>query len=162
MFSLAFSVFGLLEAERQKIQREFETLVADPEMKAIAKKNHLARIHRTTFVDLVTSRTEFSKQDINWVLERLDHVWQQWSQPPQTNQANGLAMLLSEAPDKQNSISLNTKLEQLLEQTRQQQARRQAEATQKVTKTAAKVAIWYSHLCCCLGVSWSFKLSVLT
>ena len=127
----------LSEAERQEIQREFETLVADPEMKAIAKKNHLDQIRRTTFVDLVTSRTEFSKQDINWVLERLDNVWQQWSQPPQTNQGNGLTMLLSEAPDKPNSLPLSTKLEQLLEQTRQQQARRQAEAAQKVAETAA-------------------------
>ena len=82
-------------------------------MKAIAKKNHLDQIRRTTFVDLVTSRTEFSKQDINWVLERLDNVWQQWSQPPKMNQDNGLTMLLSEAPEKQNSLPLSTKLEQL-------------------------------------------------
>ena len=129
----------LTEVERQEIQIQFEKLVADPEMKSIAKKNHLENIRRQTFVDIVSSRTDLSKQDLNWALNQFEGIWQQmWGQQPQ-KESNGslLTSIKTEQPEEQKTNQLSTKLERLIEQTRKQQAKRQAEATQKVAETAA-------------------------
>ena len=125
----------LSEAERQKIEAEFEQLVTEPEMEAIAKHNHLENIRRTTFVDLLSSRTELSKQDVSWVLDQVENVWQQLWQSPSKEQQT-VPVLADVSPDSQTK-PLSTDLERLIEQTRQQQSRRQAEATQTVAETAA-------------------------
>lgn len=130
----------LPEADRQEIQDEFEKLVADPEMKSIARNNHLSNIRRQTFVDLVNSRTEFSKQDVNQFLDQLEGGWQLlWGQQPQkASEDNRLLNYLQSAqPEELKSSQLTTKLEQLIEQTRKHQAKQQAEAAQKVAETAA-------------------------
>lgn len=129
----------LPEADQQEIQDEFEKLVAVPEMKSLAKDNHLQNIRRRTFVDLVNSRTNFSKQDINQFLEQLEGGWQLlWGQQPQKAEDNGLLNYLQSVPPEElKSSQLTTQLEQLIEQTRKQQAQQQAEAAQKVAETAA-------------------------
>ncbi len=74
----------LPEADRQEIRDEFEKLVAEPEMKSIARENHLSNIGRQTFVDVVNSRTDFSKQTINQALDSFETFWQQiWGQQQQ-------------------------------------------------------------------------------
>lgn len=129
----------LPEADRQEIEAEFEKLVAEPEMTSIARENHLSNIRRQTFVDVVSSRTDFSKQDVNQVLDQLEGFWQQmWGQQPQKAPDAGLLNYLKPAqPEELKSHPLSTKLEQLIEQTSKQQAEQQAAAAQKVAETAA-------------------------
>ncbi|HEY9845284.1 MAG TPA: hypothetical protein V6D03_03715, partial [Candidatus Caenarcaniphilales bacterium] len=132
----------LPEADRHAIEAEFVKLVADPEMKAIARDNHLRNMGRETFVDLVHSRTEFSKQEISQAVDQVQTFWQQlWGQQQQKVQQApnaGLLDALKPAPvEEPQSAQLTTKLEQLIEKTRAHQAQQQAEATQKVAETAA-------------------------
>jgi hypothetical protein len=129
----------LPEADRQEIRDEFEKLVAHPEMKSIVKENHIRNIGRQTFVDLVDSRTDFSKQTINQVVDQFETFWQQiWGQQQQKAADDGLVNYLKSAqPEDLKSSQLTPKLEQLIEITRKQQAAQQAEAAQKVAETAA-------------------------
>lgn len=128
----------LPEEDRAEIRDEFEKLVAEPEMQSIAKENHLRNIGRQTFVDVVNSRTDFSKQTINQVVDSFETFWQQvWNQEKQSSPA--LLNYLKPAPPEEiiKSSQLSPKLEQLIETTRKQQAAQQAQAAQKVAETAA-------------------------
>ncbi|AFZ29678.1 hypothetical protein Glo7428_1105 [Gloeocapsa sp. PCC 7428] len=129
----------LEKADREEIRAQFERLVAEPEMKSLARENHLRQMGRQTFVDLVNSRTEFSKQSINQVLDSWESFWQQaWNQPqPQVLNGGLLNGHKLVAPEELKPSQLTPKLEQLIETTRQQQAQQQAEAAQKVAETAA-------------------------
>lgn len=55
----------LPESEHQDLQEQFRRLATTPEMKSLAKENHLRQVGRQNFVEMVDSRTDFSKQDIN-------------------------------------------------------------------------------------------------
>jgi hypothetical protein len=130
------------EADRQEIRDEFEKLVAHPEMKSVVRENHLRNIGRQTFVDLVNSRTDFSKQTINQVVEQFETFWQQilgqqQQKAPQAPDPGVLNYLKSAQPDELKSSQLPPKLEKLIEATSKQQAAQQAEAVQKVAETAA-------------------------
>lgn len=125
--------------DRQELQQEFEKLITEPEMQSIARENHIQNIGRQTFVDLVSSRTDFSKNDVSQAMEQFDAFWQRlWGQQPEKTTENGsiIAQLLP-AQLEEKSVQLSHELEQLIEQTRQQQAQEQAEAAQKVAETAA-------------------------
>lgn len=106
----------LPELDLKSIQKQFEKLLSDPELKSIAGSDLLRNIDRQTFVDLVSSRTEFSKRDINRVVDQLEGVWQQvLGQPQQDPQAELLNYLKSAAPEELKSDQLSTKLDQLIE-----------------------------------------------
>ena len=108
-------------------------------MQSLAKDNHLRNIGRKTFVDVVDSRTNFSKQDINLFLEQWEGFWQQlWQQEPnKALDVGALAQIVPVQLEEPEPNQLSPKLEQLIEQTRKQQAKEQAEAAQKVAETAA-------------------------
>lgn len=129
----------LPEEDRQEIEAEFEKLIAAPEMKSIARNNHLENIRRQTFVDVVSSRTDFSKQDVNQALNQFEAFWQQmWGQQPQKDTSTKMINYLKSAqPEEPNNIKLSTKLEKLIEETSKLQAQQQAEAAQEVAETAA-------------------------
>ncbi len=130
---------SLAQEDRQEIQAEFERLAAEPKMKSIAQENHLRRIGRQSFVDIVSTRTNFSKQEVSQAVEQLETFWQQlWGQQHKSA-TNGFVATLKPAQSDQLGFNaqLTTKLDQLIEQTRQRQAQQQAEATQKVAETAA-------------------------
>lgn len=128
----------LPEEDRKEIRDEFEKLVAEPEMQSIAKENHLRNIGRQTFVDVVNSRTDFSKQNINQVVDQFEAFWQQiWGQEQPKSSDNGLLNYLKSAQPEEVSSQLTPQLEELIEATRIQQAQQQAQAAQKVAETAA-------------------------
>lgn len=130
----------LPEVDRQEIRDEFEKLVAHPEMQSIARENHLRNIGRQTFVNLVNTRTDFSKQTINQAVDSFETFWQQiWGQQQQKapQVEPGLLNYLKSAQPEELSSQLTPKLEKLIEATSKQQAVQQAEAAQKVAETAA-------------------------
>jgi len=65
------------ELDLSKIRGEFEKLINDPQLKAIAGTADLANINRDKFVELVSSRTDLSKRDLNRITDTLHGVWQQ-------------------------------------------------------------------------------------
>jgi hypothetical protein len=57
------------------IRSEFENLLADPSFQEIARSGNLRDIDRQTFVDLVSSRSDLSKKDINGIAGLLEDTW---------------------------------------------------------------------------------------
>ncbi len=126
------------EEDRHQLQADFEKLIVEPEMQSIARDNHIQNIGRQTFVDLVSSRTDFSKNDVNQAMDQFETYWQQlWGQQPPKSAPETVLAVLQPAQVEEKSIQLSQELEQLIEQTRKQQAIIQAKATQKVAETAA-------------------------
>lgn len=128
----------LPEEERQELQGEFQRLVTDPEMKSIARENHLRNVGRQSFVDIVTSRTDFPKQDIDQAVDQFETFWQQlWGQQQQTTDNGMVDALRSAHPKQKQSGEISPKLERLIAETRERQAQQQLAAKQKVAETAA-------------------------
>lgn len=63
------------ELNLQAIRSEFENLLNDPNLKEVAKSGNLRDIDRQTFVDLVSSRSDLSKRDVNRLADQLEAAW---------------------------------------------------------------------------------------
>ncbi|PSB01287.1 hypothetical protein [Merismopedia glauca] len=59
----------------QNIEQEFERLLQDKELLALAKPENLGKVDRKTFVELVSSRSDLSKKEVNQVVDRLEKAW---------------------------------------------------------------------------------------
>lgn len=129
----------LSEGEHQELQDKFQRLVTDPEMQSLARENQMRHANRQTFVDMVASRTDFSKQNVTQAVDQWEAFWQQfWSQQPEKPTENGLVGVLQSAhPSEPQPAQLTAKLERLIKETRGRQAQQQQEAKQKVAETAA-------------------------
>jgi hypothetical protein len=65
------------ELDLNKIRGEFEKLINNPQLKAVAGAADLRNIDRDKFIDLVSDRTDLSKRDANRIADTLHGVWQQ-------------------------------------------------------------------------------------
>ena len=109
------------ELDIKRIRGEFENLLNDPELKALASSEGLRNIDRQTFIDLVSSRTDFSKRDINRVVDQLEGAWRQVvGQQQRDVNAELLDYLKSAKPEELRSPGVGSKLDQLIEEVRQQ------------------------------------------
>jgi hypothetical protein len=63
------------ELNVQTIRQEFESLLNDPNLKAIAGSENLRNVDRQTFVDLISSRSDLSKRDVNRLADQLEAAW---------------------------------------------------------------------------------------
>jgi len=99
-----------------EIRGQFEKLLGDADLESLAGSDLLKNIDRQTFVDLVSSRTDFSKQDINRVADQLEGVWQQvvGNQGQQDPSAQLLNLLKSATPDDLQSDKLSQQLAGLI------------------------------------------------
>lgn len=109
------------ELDMQKIRGEFERLLSDPQLKAIANTDNLRNIDRQTFVNLVSDRTDLSKRDLNRIVDQLEGVWRQavGAREQQTDRMGELLNYLKSAqPGQVKSDDINAKLDQLIAETR--------------------------------------------
>lgn len=109
------------ELDMQKIRGEFERLLSDPQLKAIANTENLRNIDRQTFVNLVSDRTDLSKRDLNRIVDQLEGVWRQavGSREQQTDRMGELLNYLKSAqPGQVKSDDINAKLDQLIAEVR--------------------------------------------
>jgi len=75
------------ELDIKSIRQEFEKILNDPQLKEVAVSGGLASIDRQQLVDLVSSRTDLSKRDVNRIADQLEAVWKQTvGQYPQAGQ----------------------------------------------------------------------------
>ncbi|WGV25243.1 MFS transporter [Halotia branconii] len=119
------------ELDLSQIRSEFERLIKDPQLLAIAGSPDLRNIDRQKFIDLVSSRTDLSRRDINRVSDTLYNVWQQvvGQQQPVQDRLGELMDYLKSLPSGQTKTDeLNAKLDQLAAEMRSSK-----EADQKAT-----------------------------
>jgi nucleoid DNA-binding protein len=109
------------ELDISKIRGEFERLLNDPQLKSVAGTQDLRNIDRQRFIDLVGSRTDLSKRDVNRIVDQLETVWRQTvdQQVPQRDRMGELVdYLKSVQPGQTRTDELNAKLDQLMAEMR--------------------------------------------
>ncbi|MCV3213813.1 MFS transporter [Plectonema radiosum NIES-515] len=104
------------ELDLSKIRGEFEKLLNNPQLKALAGTPDLRNIDRDKFVSLVSDRTDLSKRDINRVADTLYNVWQQVVSTKSAPDRMGELMeyLKSVQPGQTKTDELNRKVDQLM------------------------------------------------
>ncbi|MEH2196265.1 MAG: MFS transporter [Nostoc sp.] len=109
------------ELDVSKIRSDFENLLNDPQLKAIAGTPDIRNIDREKFIELVSSRTDLSKKDVTRIADTLYKVWQQVvSQHSPTEDRMGELMdYLKSLPAGQSKTDeLNAKLDRLVSESR--------------------------------------------
>lgn len=97
-----------------KIRADFEAIINDPELKALAGSDRLQAVDRRTFVDLISRRTDFSKNEVNRFADLLEGVWRQTLGQRRDRYAEITDYLQSTQPGQLKTDELNAKLDQLL------------------------------------------------
>ena len=109
------------ELDISNIRSEFERLLNDPQLKAIAGSPDLRNIDRQKFIDLVSSRTDLSKRDTQRIADTLYKVWQQTvsqHQPTPDHLGELVDYLKSLPPGQAKTDELSAKLDRLIAETR--------------------------------------------
>jgi uncharacterized protein YfkK (UPF0435 family) len=85
-------------------------------LRSLADSDILQNVNRQTFVDLVSSRTDLSKRDVNRIADQLEAAWHQvlGLQPQTDPQSKLLNFLQSASPEELRSNQLGEKLGQLV------------------------------------------------
>ncbi|WP_396135883.1 MFS transporter [Chamaesiphon sp. VAR_69_metabat_338] len=73
----SLSGLKLPDLDLDKIGSQFEKIIKDSDLKDLTDSDLLKNIDRQTFVDLVGSRTDLSKQDITKIADKLEGTWKQ-------------------------------------------------------------------------------------
>jgi nucleoid DNA-binding protein len=103
-----------LPLDVREIRNQFEKILRNSDLQAIADGAPLDNINRQTFVDLISSRTDLSKQDVNQIADQLEGAWQQVvGQQGQQDTQTELLNLLKTATPEELSERLSAKTEQL-------------------------------------------------
>lgn len=106
------------ELNIKAIRQEFESLLNDPNLREIAGSDKLQNIDRQTFVDLISSRSDLSKRDVNRLADQLEGAWKNTvgqMQPPKDSMAELVNYLKSAAPA-QLGEQLGQKIDQLIQE----------------------------------------------
>jgi len=114
----------LPEFNMGQIRRDFESLLNDPEIAELAENDRLRHIDRQTFVDLVSRRTDFSKQEVDRLADLLQGVWEQTlgRTRRRDTRAELIDYLQTTQPGQLQIQELNAKLDRLLAEQRSQQS----------------------------------------
>ncbi|MBD2090713.1 MFS transporter [Microcoleus sp. FACHB-1515] len=106
------------------IRREFESILSDPEVRSMVGPQGV-QVDRQKFVDLVSSRTDLSKRDVDRIAAQLESVWQQTlgrtqpGQEPKPDQMTQLIDYLRSTQEGQiDSKEVSNKLDQLIAEIR--------------------------------------------
>ena len=102
--------------DTSQLRKDFEGILNDPEIAALADGDGLRHVDRQTFVDLVSKRTDFSKSDVNRIADLLQGVWNQTvgQRSRRDPMAEISEYLQSTQPGQLQVKELNAKLDQLL------------------------------------------------
>ncbi|MEH2276100.1 MAG: MFS transporter [Nostoc sp.] len=97
----------------KEIRNQFEQLLKDTDLQSVANSDLLQNINRQTFVDLISSRADLSKEDINRITDEFEGAWQQ-ALNRQNPTEEVINFLKSATPEELNSEQLGEQLQQLL------------------------------------------------
>ena len=102
-----------------KIARDFEQLLDDENLQEIVDSDSIRNIDRSTFVQLVSDRSDLSKKDINRIADKLDSVWRKTTSKlkPSSNPVSDFANYLKTATKEQlTSTDFSGKLDSLVKE----------------------------------------------
>ncbi|MEH2117485.1 MFS transporter [Nostoc sp.] len=110
------SSLGSLEIPKldiKEIRTQFEQLLKDTDLQSVGNSDLLQNINRQTFVDLISSRADLSKEDINRITDQFEGAWQQaLNRKNPTEEV--INFLKSATPEELNSEQLGEQLQQLV------------------------------------------------
>lgn len=106
----------LPEFDYNTIQSDLERLLNDPEIQELSDQDRLRHIDRQTFVELISRRTDFTKEEVNRLADLLEGIWRQTLGKRQRKDqtAELVDYLRSTQPGQLRVEELNAKLDRLL------------------------------------------------
>ncbi|MBW4610538.1 MAG: MFS transporter [Hassallia sp. WJT32-NPBG1] len=110
----SLSSLQLPKLDTQEIRNQFDQLLKDVDLQFIGDSDILKNINRQTFVDLVSSRTDFSQEEINSIADQLQGAWQQVVNRQANPTEQVLNLLNTVSPEEINSEKLGERLQELL------------------------------------------------
>jgi len=109
----SLSSLQLPKLDTKDIRNQFDQLLKDVDLQSLGDSDVLKNINRQTFVDLISSRSDFSQEDINGIADQLEGAWQQVSNRKNPTE-QVLNLLSSVSPEDLNSDKLGEKLQELI------------------------------------------------
>ncbi len=109
----SLSSLNLPQIDIKEIRNQFDQLLKDVDLRDIGDSKFLENINRQTFVDLISSRTDFSQGDINKIADQLEAAWKQVLNRQNTT-GKVIDLLKSASPEELKSEKLGEKLQQLI------------------------------------------------
>ncbi|MBW4687688.1 MAG: MFS transporter [Komarekiella atlantica HA4396-MV6] len=108
----SLSAVQLPQLDTKQIRSQFEKLLKEGDLQSVADSDLLKNVNRQTFVDLISSRTDFSKSDINGIADQLQGAWNQVVKGQ--NPTDQVINLLQQAsPEELQSEQLTERIQQL-------------------------------------------------
>jgi len=103
----------LPQLDVKEIRSQFDKLLGDADLQSIGDSDVLKNVNRQTFVDLISNRTDFSKEETNQIADQLEAAWKQVvnGQNPTEQVIN---FLKSASPEDLNSEKLGERLSELV------------------------------------------------
>ncbi|MBH8553718.1 MFS transporter [Nostocaceae cyanobacterium CENA357] len=96
-----------------EVRGQFDKLLSDIDVQSLGDNDLLQNINRQTFVDLVSSRANLPKDNINQIADQLEDAWKQLiARKNPTEQV--INLLKSATPEELNSEDLSERLQQLV------------------------------------------------
>ncbi|WP_016949395.1 hypothetical protein [Anabaena sp. PCC 7108] len=109
----SLSSLQLPSLDIKEIRSQFDQLLKDVDLRDIGDSELLKNINRQTFVDLISSRTDFSQEDVNKIADQLEAAWKQVLNR-QNPTEKVLDLLKSASPEELKSEKLGERLQQLI------------------------------------------------
>lgn len=103
----------LPQLDIKEIRNQFDQLLKDVDLRDIGDSKLLENINRQTFVDLISSQTDFSQGDINKIADQLEAAWKQVLSRKNTT-GKVIDLLKSASPEELKSEKLGARLQELI------------------------------------------------
>jgi hypothetical protein len=97
-----------------EIRQQFDRLLKESDLKDLANSDLLKNIDRQTFVDLISSRTDLSKKDIDRIADRLEDAWKEVLTNPQDTTEKVITLLKQATPDELKSEQIGERIQELV------------------------------------------------
>jgi hypothetical protein len=97
----------------QEIRQQFDRFLKDSDLKDIADSDLIKNIDRQTFVDLISSRTDLSKKDVDRLADELESSWKAFASS-QDSTVKVINLLKQATPDDLNSEKLSERIQELV------------------------------------------------
>lgn len=119
-----------------KIATDFEQLLDDENLQEIVDSDSIRNIDRSTFVELISDRSDLSKKDVNRIADKLEYVWRKTTNKlkPSSNPLNDFANYIKTATKEQlTGTDFGSKIDSLIEEIAKN---RRSQSTSPLTQAA--------------------------